>query len=206
MTTILHIDSSPLGDRSVSRKLGARTVADLKAKHPDATLVTRDLALHPMPHLDGSTIGAYFTPPDQHDEHLSAAIKLSDDATAELLGADIIVIGAPMWNFSIPSGLKAWIDHIVRAGKTFKYTATGVEPLALGKKAIVLVSRGGVYSQGPMAAMDYQETYLRTILGFIGLKDVTFIRAEGTAMGPEVAKKAVEDAEGSIDEAVEAMA
>lgn len=200
---ILQIDSSPLGDRSVSRKLTAKTVAELKAKYPDCNIIIRDFGTVPLPHLNGMTIGAFFTPTDQRNEVQNDALKLSDQAIAELMAADIIVIGVPMWNFGIPSSLKAWIDHIIRAGKTFKYGAAGPESLLpKGKKVIIVSSRGGIYSDGPMKIMDYQETYLSAVLGFIGLRDVSFVRAEGVAMGEEAAKKAVHNAENQMSAAI----
>jgi FMN-dependent NADH-azoreductase len=205
--TILHIDSSPLGERSVSRKLTAKVLKDLKAKHPDSKIITRDFGANPLPHLSGMTIGAFFTPPDQHSEALTEAIKLSDQSVDELLASDVIVIGAPMWNFGIPSSLKAWIDHIVRAGRTFKYGSAGPEALLPpGKKVIIVSSRGGIYSEGPMKLMDFQETYLKAVLGFIGLHDVSFIRAEGVAMGDEAVRNALQSAEAQLFETVKQFA
>ncbi len=204
---ILHIDSSPLGERSVSRKLTAKTLQELKQQHPGSLVVTRDLGLTPMPHLDGLTLGSFFTPPEQRNAALNEAVKLSDQAIDEVLAADIIVIGAPMWNFGIPSALKAWIDHIVRAGRTFKYGAAGPESLIpKGKKVIIVSSRGGVYSAGPMKMMDYQETYLKAVFGFLGLADVSFVRAEGVAMGPEAAAAAMQAAEAQLGVAIGAAA
>jgi FMN-dependent NADH-azoreductase len=197
--TILHIDSSPLGERSVSRKLTAKILRELQDTHPHSRIVTRDLGISPMPHLNGLTLGSFFTPPEQRNEALHEAVKLSDQAIDEVLAADIIVIGAPMWNFGIPSALKAWIDHIVRAGRTFKYGAAGPESLLpKGKKVIIVSSRGGIYSAGPMKLMDYQETYLTAVFGFIGLSDVSFVRAEGIAMGPEAAAAALKAAEAQV--------
>jgi FMN-dependent NADH-azoreductase len=205
--TILHIDSSPLGDKSVSRKLTAKLLSELKAKHPDTKIISRDFGAHPLPHLNALTIGAFFTPPDQRNQALAEAVKLSDQAVDELIAADIIVIGAPMWNFGIPSSLKAWIDHVVRAGRTFTYGAAGVESLLpTGKKVIIASSRGGVYSEGPMRAMDHQETYLSAVLGFIGLKDISFIRAEGVAMGEEAVKGALQKADSQLADAVKHVA
>lgn len=201
--TILHIDSSPFGDRSFSRKLGTRILEGLKAKHPDARVVTRDLAATPLPHLDGNVLGAFFTAPDQRNAAQNAALKASDQAVQEVLEADIIVIGAPMWNFGIPSVLKAWIDHIVRAGLTFKYTATG--PVGLvpsGKKVIIASSRGGVYSEGPYMAADHQESHLKAVLGFLGLTDVVVVRTEGVNMGDESVKKALQSAETQLADAL----
>ncbi len=205
--TILHIDSSPLGDRSISRRLTAQTLTELQVKHPESAILTRDLAANPLPHLDGMTIGAFFTPPDQRTAALNEAAKLSDQAIDELIAADIIVIGAPMWNFGIPSSLKAWIDHIVRTGRTFKYGIAGPESLLpKGKKVIIVSSRGGMYSESPMNAMDYQETYLRAVLGFLGLTDVSFIRAEGVGMGEEAVKSAIVLAESQLSQAIEQVA
>lgn len=148
--TILHVESSPLGERSVSRKLAARILAELKAKYAHSKIIERDLATNPFPHLNGLTVGAFFTPPEQRNEMLSEAIKLSDQAVDEVLAADIIVIGAPMHNFSIPSALKAWIDHIVRTGRTVRYTKWGPEGLVpSGKKVIIASARGGFYSDAP---------------------------------------------------------
>jgi len=176
--TILHIDTSPMGERSVSRKLGAKVLAELQSRFPGSTLVTRDLVAKPLPHLNGLILGAFFTPAEQHTPELAAAAAESNAAIAELKAADIIVIGAPMWNFGIPSSLKAWIDHIARAGHTFKYGANGPEGmLDKGKKVIIVSSRGGIYSSGPMTAMDFQEDYLRSVLGFIGLTDISFVQA-----------------------------
>jgi len=203
--TILHIESSPLGDRSVSRKLAARILVELKAKHPDSKIVERDLAAIPFPHLNGLTVGAFFTPPEQRNEMLSEAIKLSDEAVDDVMAADVIVIGAPMHNFGIPSSLKAWIDHIVRTGRTVRYTAQGPEGLVpSGKKAIIASARGGFYSDGPSKALDYQETYLRAVLEFIGLSDITFVRAEGVGRSPEAQNTAIQLAEAQVASAVQA--
>jgi FMN-dependent NADH-azoreductase len=203
---ILLIDSSPLGDNSVSKKFTAKALEGLKAKHPNATVVTRDLGNAPLPHLTAAVIGAFFTPPDKRTATQSEAIKLSEEAIAELFAADAIVIGVPMWNFGIPSSLKAWIDHIVRAGKTFKYGASGPEGLLAGKKVIIVLARGGVYSSGPMANIEHQESYLKAVFGFIGLTDVTFVRAEGVAMGPDAVKAAMQTAEAQVTEALKNVA
>ena len=193
--TILHVDSSPMVATSVTRKLTAQLMADLQAQYPGSTVITRDVGVSPMPHIDGTVIGAYFTPVDQRSAELQQAVALSDTAVAEIKAADIIVLGVPMWNFGIPSALKAWIDHIARAGETFRYGANGPEGLLSGKRAIIVSARGGIYSQGPMASFDHQENYLRDVLGFIGIKDVAFIRAEGLAMGPDSAAQAMMQAQ-----------
>ncbi|HZY99661.1 MAG TPA: FMN-dependent NADH-azoreductase [Candidatus Baltobacteraceae bacterium] len=161
---ILHIDSSITGDQSVSRQLTARIVDGL-GQTAQATTSYRDLAKNPLPHLA-------FTP------ETGAAHAASLD---EFLDADVVVIGAPMYNFAIPSQLKAWIDSIAISGKTFRYTENGPEGLVGGKRVIVASSRGGAYSDGPMAALDHQESYLRQVFGLFGINDVEFVRAEGVA-------------------------
>ena len=202
---ILQIDSSPLGERSVSRKFTAAVVAGLTAKHSGATVVTHDYGAAPLPHLDGTTIAAFFTPPEQRSPALAEAVKRSDAAAAELLTADIIVVGAPMWNFGLPSGLKAWIDHIVRAGITFRYTPTGPEGLVpAGKKVIIVSARGGIYSEGPFLPYDHQETYLQGIFGFLGFRDIAVVRAEGLALGEAAVAQAIETAEGRVAQVVAA--
>jgi FMN-dependent NADH-azoreductase len=194
--TILLVDSSPSGERSISRRLTAKVLAELKGRRPDSTIIERDLSADPFPHLDGVTIGAFFTPPEQRDALLTEAARRSDAAVDEVLAADTIVVGAPMYNFGVPSGLKAWIDHIVRSGRTFRYGAAGPEGLVpAGKKVIVVSARGGVFSEGAAKALDFQETYLQTVFGFIGLRDVSFVRAEGLGMGPEAASAAIASAE-----------
>ncbi len=194
--TILHIDSSPLGDNSVTRKLTAKTVAQLREANADSTVITRDLAHSPLPHLSAQTLASFFTPADQRDEAQQNDVKLSDEAIDELIKADTVVIGSPMWNFGIPSVLKAWVDHVARAGLTFKYGETGPEGLlAADKKVIIVSARGGAYSEGPMKAMDFQETYLKSVLEFLGLRDISFVRAEGVAMGPDAAELALKQAD-----------
>jgi FMN-dependent NADH-azoreductase len=185
MSTLLHINSSVRVNGSASRQLTGEFVAKWQAAHPNNRVVERDLASEEVPHLTEQTIGAFFTPPDQRSSEQINAVQLSDTLVAELTAADIIVIGAPMYNFSVSSALKAWIDHIARAGVTFKYTETGPVGQLTGKKVIVFTSRGGVYSEGPYKSMDFHETYLRGVLGFVGLTDVTFVHTEGLALGEE---------------------
>ncbi len=205
-TNVLSIESSPLGDYSISRQLSAKILAELRAKHPNAHVVTRDLAASPLPHLDATVVGSFFTSPDQRSEAQNAALKLSDDCVDELISADIIVIGAPMWNFGIPSSLKAWVDHVIRVGRTFQYTANGPEViLPPGKKVIVASSRGSVISTGPMQAMDHQESHLKTVLGFIGIHDVYYVRAEGVARGEEALKTAMATADSQLHEIMQTI-
>ena len=164
---LLHLDSSILGENSVSRSVSAAVADRLKASHPGLDVTYRDLAAAPIPHL---------TPAD-----------LADPTYAdEFLASDIVVIGAGMYNFNVPTQLKAWIDRILIAGKTFKYGANGAEGLAGGKRVIVALARGGMYGEGaPTAAYEHAETYLRTVLGFVGVTDPEFIIAEGIAYGPD---------------------
>jgi FMN-dependent NADH-azoreductase len=191
MANILHINSSVRSTGSLSRQLGAEFVAKLQAADASTTVVSRDLAATPVPHLSELVMGAYFTPAEQRNAEQAHAIKTSDTLVDELLAADTIVIGAPMYNFSVTSGLKAWIDAIARAGRTFQYGANGPEGLATGKKVYVFIASGGVYSQGPASGYDHLTTYLRSVLGFLGMTDVTFIVAEGVAMGEEAVTAAV---------------
>lgn len=199
MTTILHIDSSILGGHSVSRALTADIVARQRALHPGAPVVRRDLVVDAAMHLSDAHLAAF-----QGGQVGSAALG-QDLATGaayldELFAADIIVIGAPMYNFSIPSQLKGWVDRVSVAGRSFKYGANGPEGLVKGKKVFVASARGGVYSgSSPMAGLDHQETYLLGVLAFIGLTDVTIIRAEGLALGEESKTAAVAKAKSQIE-------
>ncbi|GAB3041460.1 FMN-dependent NADH-azoreductase [Oleiagrimonas citrea] len=183
---ILHLDASALGANSVSRQLTADIVASLRDTHPDANIVYRDLAADPIPHWQPVV--------DVSREPSSLGEEILD----EFLDADIVVMGAPMYNFGITTQLKAWIDRIAVPGKVFRYTENGPEGLAGGKRVIIASSRGGIYSEGPAAAMDFQENYLRGFLGFIGITDIDIVRAEGIAMGPEQKQKALEQARNTI--------
>jgi FMN-dependent NADH-azoreductase len=187
---LLHIDSSVLGPHSVSRQLSAAIVDRLRKARPGLEIVYRDLATTPLAHLSGSHLAAaQGAAPEADLQHDLAAGQAVID---EFLAADIVVLGAPMYNFTIPSQLKAWIDRIVVAGKTFKYSAQGVEGLAGNKRVIVAVSRGGYYGAGsPAAAGEYVETYLRWVFGFIGVSNLEFISADGVQVGPEHREKAL---------------
>ncbi|GAA4033833.1 FMN-dependent NADH-azoreductase [Actimicrobium antarcticum] len=200
MTTILHINSSARLADSISRQVTGEFVARLQAAHPASTVVERDVASQPLPHLTGQVLGAFFTPADARSPQQTIDASLSDTLVAELKAADVIVIGAPMYNFSITSSLKAWIDHVARAGLTFKYGANGPEGLLTGKKVYVFTSRGGVYSEGPAKVMDFHETYLRAVLGFLGLTEITFIHSEGLGMGEAAVMKALAQTRTTIGE------
>jgi FMN-dependent NADH-azoreductase len=182
---LLHVDSSILGPHSASRELSAAWVDTWRQRNSQADIRHLDLAREPLSHLTGEIFGARSTPEGSRDAALQRDVAIDQSTLDDFLAADVVVIGAPMYNFSIPSQLKAWIDRIVVAGKTFHYTANGPEGLATGKKVVIVISRGGVYAEGPAAAMDFQETYLRSVLGFIGVTDVEMIRAEGLSIGAE---------------------
>lgn len=188
---LLHVDSSILGAASASRALTASIVERQKALHPGLEVIYRDLAATSPLHLSPTHLAAWQgTAPDD------AAVRQDVDAGGalldELFAADIVVIGVPMYNFGVPSQLKAWIDRLLIAGKTFRYTDTGPEGLVIGKKIFIASTRGGVYAPGtPVAALEHQETWLRGALGFIGMTDVTVIRAEGLAMGPDAREAAM---------------
>lgn len=195
---LLHVDSSILGLGSVSRQLSAEIVAAEQALHPGLEVVYRDLAAQPVGHLSGAHLAASQGAVPEA-EPLSQDVAAGQSALEEFLAADIVVVGAPMYNFAIPSQLKAWIDRLAVAGKTFRYTEKGAEGLVGGKKVIVASSRGGFYGpQTPIAFLDHQETYLRNIFGFFGIRDVTFIRAEGVSLGPDQRAKSIEAAQSSI--------
>ena len=183
---LLHIDSSVLGNQSASRALSAAIVARLRAEHADLEVVYRDLAAQTLPH---------FTPV-LAESHPCVARNV--EILDEFLAADIVVVGAPMYNFTIPSQLKAWIDRILIAGKTFRYGEKGPEGLAGGKRVIVASARGGMY-QGEATAADFQENYLRHVFGFIGIRDVEFVRAEGLNLGTEQREAAIARAHAHIE-------
>lgn len=187
---LLHIDSSILGAGSASRQLTNEIVARWRSSYPGLEVQYRDLASGELPHFSGQSLAA--SP--------SAERARNEQALADFLAADVVVIGAPMYNFSIPSQLKAWIDRIVVAGKTFRYTESGPQGLAGGKQVIVAISRGGVYA--PTAPGEFAESYLKFLFGFLGIDSVTFVRAEGLALSPEHRRAAIESARAAIGEAV----
>jgi FMN-dependent NADH-azoreductase len=198
MKNILLLNSSPRGDASHSGKVAAELVAQIKARAKGATLTTRDLATDVLPHIDDAFITGRTLEAEKRTRSQNEAVALSDKLIAELNAADTVVITSPMINFGLATTLKAWFDYVLRAGVTFKYSEKGPEGLVTGKKVFVAVARGGVYSQGPMKAMDFQEPYLRQLLGFIGMTDVTFIPVEGVGFGPDAAAKAEKAAIDSI--------
>lgn len=189
---ILIVSSSANGDRSVSNGLVAGFVDSVRASNPAAHVVLRDVGANPLPHLTADTVAAIKSEPATDAEHEARA--LSDALIDELQAADTIVIASPMYNFGMSSTLKAWFDHVLRAGLTFRYTSDGPEGLLKGKKAVVVESRAGFYSEGDAGVMDGQEPHIRILLGFMGIDDVTFVRAEKLAFGPEAANDSIESA------------
>ena len=181
MPTLLHIDVSPRGDHSVSRNLSAAFVEEWKQKHSGDKVIVRDLAATEIPFVDLPWIAGAHSTPDTHSPEMKNALATSDTFIGELLESTEIVIGTPMYNFNIPARLKAWIDHVVRAGKTFKYGEKGPEGLAGGRKATLLIASAGSYTPGgPLQKMNMEEPYLKMILGFIGITDVQVVLSGGT--------------------------
>lgn len=179
MKKILNIVTSVKGNESFSIKLSAAILEKLSSVYPNSEVHTRDLANAPLPHLEETQFAAFQTPGEMRTDEHNEAVKQSDEAIKELMEADIIVIGVPLYNFGIPSTLKAWIDHIARAGVTFSYATGAPKGLVINKKVYLAISSGGVYSEGPMKSYDFTESYLRAVLGFIGMTDVSVFRVEG---------------------------
>ncbi|MCJ2046987.1 NAD(P)H-dependent oxidoreductase [Methylobacterium sp. J-078] len=188
---LLHVDGSILGDHSVSRAVSAAIVAHLKAGVPALAVTYRDVAAQPIPHLSGAYLAGQ-QPNATNTSDIQNDVELGRTVLSEFLAADIVVIGAPLYNFTISSQLKAWIDRILVAGQTFKYTEKGAVGLVPEKRVIVAVARGGLYGEGsPSAKVEHAETYLRVVLGFIGVTNPEFVIAEGIALGPEAREKAL---------------
>ena len=191
MSKVLVVESSVRQEGSVSRQLTAEFVAQWQKAHPQDQVTVRDLARDAVPHLDADLLGGWMKPAAEQSAAEQAALLRSSQLTDELMAADVLVLAAPMYNFAIPSTLKSWLDHVLRAGVTFQYTAQGPQGLLQDKRAFVLTARGGVYAGGPL---DQQEPYLRQVLGFIGITDVTFIHAEGLNMGGDAAEQGLSKA------------
>ncbi|GAA0529204.1 FMN-dependent NADH-azoreductase [Rhizomicrobium palustre] len=190
---LLHVDSSILGGNSVSRQLSAAVVARLQAVVTGLTVISEDLAAKPLNHLSPAHLAAaQGTSPETAE--LQADVDHGQKALADFLAADIVVVAAPLYNFGVPSQLKAWIDRIAVAGKTFRYTEKGPEGLAGGKKVIIVSSRGGFYEGTPLAVLEHQESYLKSVFGFMGITDIAVIRAEGVNYGPEHRQTAIDKA------------
>ena len=182
MPTLLHVDSSPLYGRSVSRQLTGAFVTEWKSSHPGGTVIDRDLAATPISPINAEWVGAAYTPEDLSTSQQKELLALSDKLVSELEQADEYVIGVPMHNFGVPSVLKLWIDQIARAGKTFAYIDGAPKGLITGKRATFIIASGGIYdAQTRMASFNFVEPYLRSVFGFLGVTDATFLTASGTA-------------------------
>ncbi|AZC29537.1 FMN-dependent NADH-azoreductase [Pseudomonas chlororaphis] len=195
MSRVLIIESSARQQDSVSRQLTQTFIKQWQAAHPGDQITLRDLAVTPVPHLDSNLLGGWMKPAEQRNEIEEASLQRSNELTNELLAADVLVMAAPMYNFAIPSTLKAWLDHVLRAGVTFKYTETGPQGLLNGKRAYVLTARGGIYAG---STADHQEPYLRQVMGFIGIHDVEFIHAEGMNLGGDFQEKGLNQANAKL--------
>ena len=194
---LLQIDSSLLGEASASRQLAHAVVERIQRENPGLDVIARDLDAVPLPHLTGADLAASHQPVDSLDAATRARTETNATILQEFLDADIVVVGAPMYNLGVPSVLKAWIDRISVAGATFRYTEKGPEGLAGGKRVVLASTRGGLYAAGsPFAALDFQEAYLRAVFAFLGVTDVQVVRAEGLALGPEQRQAALQAALG----------
>jgi len=194
---ILHLISSPRGAASFSIKLGNEIVERLKLQHPDSSVKTHNLTTTPFPHLEEAHLSSFMTEPEKRTEAQAQAIRHSDEAIAELKDADVIVIGVPMYNFGIHSTLKAWLDHVMRAGITFSYSSSGAEGLIKNKKVYLAISSGGVYTDEPMKSFDFTEPYITKMLNFIGISDITVFRVDGLAI-PGLQEHAFEKAMNAV--------
>ena len=195
MSNVLIIESSARQQDSFSRQLTQQFIDQWQTLHPTDQITVRDVALNPVPHLDANLLGGWMKPEAQRNVDEHASLQRSNELTDELLAADVLVLAAPMYNFAIPSTLKAWLDHVLRAGVTFKYTETGPQGLLTGKKAYVLTARGGLYAG---STSDHQEPYLRQVMAFIGIHDVTFIHAEGMNLGGDFQEKGLNQAKARL--------
>lgn len=201
MKNLLFVTSSLFGQDSKSTRIAAEFVSAWKAANGPARVIHRDLGNGSVPHLTSDHFAAWTTAPADRSERQQAIAGESDPLIEEVEAADVIVIGAPMYNFSISSTLKAWLDHITRAGRTFQYTANGPEGLLKNKKVYVVTARGGVYTgDSPAKAYDFQEPYLRAILGLNGLTDVTFVHVEAQKMSPDAAEAGIANARQAVRE------
>lgn len=197
MTTLLQIQSSLFASNGQSNQLSNEFVASWMLNHPETQITVRDLAIAPLPHLDAEIVTAFFAPTETRTAEQQRRVDLSDELINELKRSDILVIGLPMYNFGVPSTLKAYFDHIARAGVTFRYTANGPQGLLTGKKAFVFATRGGQYAG---TAQDSQTTYVRDFLKFIGISEVEFVYAEGLNMSLETKEKALVAAKRKLQE------
>ena len=206
MKNILLILGSPRERASYSHQIGRRIVDDLKSRYPSAKVVVRNLAKEALPDVDDAFVTGRMLAPDKRSAAETEALAQSDVMVAELMAADVLVLATPMHNFGISASVKAWIDHIVRPGVTFSYSDKGPLGLVKGKRVILVLARGGIYTEGPMKQYDFQEPYLRTVLGFIGMTDVDVVRIEGVALGDDAVRNAVTSAKAKADDVVRVIA
>lgn len=203
MAHILHIDSSPRGDRSVSRTLAKQFIVDWKAAHPNDTVTYRDIGHYPVPFVTETWIAAAYSSPDQYTPELTEAIRISNELVDEFLAADRYVFSVPMYNFSIPANFKAYIDQIVRVGRTFAVDQTGYKGLVHNKKMLIITAQGGTYPEGsPTHSYDLQTPYLQLIFGFIGITDINFIHADNLMAGGEAREQTIANAQSALKAAV----
>jgi FMN-dependent NADH-azoreductase len=195
---LLHIDSSIPNDNSVTRQLTRTVVEQWKQKHPHIEVMYHDLAVEAPAHLTAEILGAGSVPEEQRSDLQRAEIEASETLLREFTEADVMVLGAPMYNFSIPSQLNSWLDRVLVAGRTFNYTEQGPVGLLTGKQAVIVSARGGIYSAGAASVMDHQESYLRAALGFVGIKDITVVRAEGVNINQKMREQAIAAAQGQV--------
>jgi FMN-dependent NADH-azoreductase len=191
---ILHIDSSILAENSITHQLSAALVEKARAKNPNAEVIYHDLASAPLPHLSGAYMAALTGAAGEHSPELAHDLAESGKVLDEFIAADLVIIGAPMYNFSIPSQLKAWLDRLAVPGKTFRYTEAGPQGLLDGKKVVIASARGSSFTGTAIASLDHQESYLNAFFGFLGITDVEYVRAEGVAISPENRTRAVSSA------------
>ena len=198
MSHILLVTSSPRGPEGLSTRYASRLAKQLAAQRPGATLTVRDLAIAPLNHIGEAYVVGRAIPADARNAAQAEAVELAESLVAELAAADTVVIGSAMINFGPPTPLKAWFDHVTWPGVTFRYAGNSVEGLLKGKKVYLVTASGGVFSEGPLAAWDYQSGYLKHLLGFLGLTDIEHLRVEGMAHGPEAAEAAVASADNAL--------
>ena len=198
-TTLLHLNTSIFSADGQSSRLADSFVAKWRAANPGAEIIVRDLAHDPVPHLDAPRFGAFIAKPESRTPAQQAVVDYSDQLIGELKRADVIVVGLPMYNFGVPSSLKAYFDHVARAGATFRYTDKGPQGLLTGKKAYIFATRGGKYAA---TALDFETSFVRQFLQFVGIDDVEFVYAEGLAMGDASRQAGLTAAEDAIDQLV----
>ncbi len=196
MTTLLQINTSLFAESGQSSKLAQDFVQSWQQRHPEGRVIVRDLARQPLPHLDAARFQAFLTKPEERSPAQQAAVAESDALIDELKAANVIVLGLPLYNFGVPSQLKAWIDHVARAGVTFRYTASGPEGLLADRKLYVFAARGGNYLGTPA---DTQTGFIKTFFSFIGIRDIEFVYAEGLNLGDEPKKLALQNAAAQIE-------